>query len=1099
MLRRTLQRQHAAVRGAIVARRALRAFAAGASLVAIAVLLGAAGGGPGASTARLAALLVAIAATLALGVRALLAELPRFDHWLESVERARPDVRSWLRNALDLESNVPAGTSNELAGALVQEASERLGRTELATLRAPLQPARPLAAVGAATAALLAFSLLAPQTALRSWRTLWDPTLAAPPVTLVVEPGSVKLAPGATLAVRATVEGTAHAPKLLGDGPSPVPVLEADANGSRHWRFDLPPVTRARDYAVRVQRTESPRYQIALDGTPQPVSFTFEYHAPPYARLPVQTGSATRGDVAGLRGTRARVEVTFDRDVESLTAALPGARPFAWQAITPRRWRGELHVDGDGEWTLRAESPSGSSAHRYRIAALADAPPVLTVATPRGDLDLPAGSMVPYDVLVEDDLGVADVRLQWKKDAAAPWRDVPLAAPAGQPREARLAAQWDASALALLPGEAGTFRFEARDNNAIAGASRAHSPEFHLRFPSLSDLYEKLDQKQETVVQSLQRVAENARELQKSLDQLQRQAPRPQQGQSSQQFERAEEMRKALERQQELSRQVDQAAQQLQQHAADASEREAYRAELQQKLREMAELVKQIQSPEFREAMERMQRAIEQMDRRTMEQQLPQLQQANRDMLKQLERSLELLKALRDEERLDALAKRAEDLARQQDALNQEHGEQANGRDKPSASERADLAERQKAAAEQTEELAKDAAQAAQQTDNPQAQQGLQEASEMMQEQAAQQQAQAASESQSGQSQQAQQSGKKASESLRQSSQRMAQNSASAQAQRDAEQAAAMRRAAQDLVTLGQQASQNLKPGSSGSPQEQANRQTDLSEGIARVADSLAALGGQTTALPPEVQENLGRAMNQLSRSGREMSQGNRAGGEAAGRDAGRALADAVNALRDAEASMCNKPGTKPGEGQGGASGQKMGKLGQQQSALNARSKELTQRMSQQMRLSAGDQAEVRRLADEQARLRQELESIQRDEESKRELLGRLDQTRQDMQRAEEMLRAGQLDDQLEERQTQILSRMLDAQRSLHRREFDPQREARRGEDVARTSPAPLPDALLRENDRVRNGLLKADADRYPAQYRALIERYLQKLNGSAK
>lgn len=1098
MLRRTLQRHHAAVRGAIVARRALRAFAAGASLVVIAVLLGAAGGGPGASTARLAGLLAAIAAMLVLSVRTLLAELPRFDLWLESVERARPDVRSWLRNALDLEANVPAGTSSELAGALVNEAAERLGRTELATLRAPLQPSRPLAALGAATVALLAFSLLSPQTALRSWRTLWDPALAAPPVTLVVEPGSVKLAPGATLAVRATVEGSANAPKLLGEGPSPAPVLESDANGARHWRFDLPPVTRARDYAVRVQRTESPRYQIALDGTPQPVSFTFEYHAPSYARLPVQTGSATRGDVAALRGTRARVEVTFDRDVESLTAALPGARPFAWQAITPRRWRGELRVDEDGEWTLRAESPSGASAHRYRIAALADAPPVLTVATPRGDTDLPAGSMVPYDVLVEDDLGVADVRLQWKKEASSPWRDVPLASPAGQPREARLAAQWDASALALLPGEAGTFRFEARDNNAIGGASRAHSPEFHLRFPSLSDLYEKLDQKQETVAQSLQRVAENARELQKSLDHLQRQAPRPQQGQSSQQFERAEEMRKALERQQELSRQVDQAAQQLQQHAADASEREAYRAELQQKLREMAELVKQIQSPEFREAMERMQRAIEQMDRRTMEQQLPQLQQANRDMLKQLERSLELLKALRDEERLDALARRAEDLARQQDALNQEHGEQASGREKPDASERAELAERQKAAAEQTEQLAKDAAEAAQQASDPQAQEGLQEASQMMEQQAAPQQAQAASQSESGQPQQAQQAGAQASKSLRQSAERMAHSTARSQAQREAEQAAAMRRAAQDLVSLGQQGAQNMQR-TGASPQEQANRQTDISEGIARVADSLAALGGQTTSLPQDVQENLGRAMNEMSRSGRELAQGNRPGGEQAGTAAGQALTQAVNALRDAEASMCKKPGQKPGEGAEGGSGTKLGKIGQQQSALNGRSKELSQRMSEQMRLSAGDQAEVRRLADEQARLREELESIQRDEESKHELLGRLDQTRQDMQRAEEMLRAGQLDDQLEERQAQILSRMLDAQRSLHRREFDPQREARSGEDVARTSPAPLPDALLRENDRLRNGLLKADADRYPAQYRALIERYLQKLNGSPK
>ncbi|MFN8586801.1 MAG: hypothetical protein U0704_03290 [Candidatus Eisenbacteria bacterium] len=1095
MLRRTLQRRHADVRGAIVARRALRAAAAGAALVAIAVLAGVAGGGPGAATARLVALALALVAVLALSVRALLVELPRFDAWLEGVERARPDVRSWLRNALDLETRTPDGTSESLAAALVSEAGERLARTELDSLRPALAPRRPAFALAAAAAALLAFALVAPQQALRSWRTLWDPALAAPPVSLVVEPGSVRLAPGATLAIRASVRGTAAAPRLLGDGPSPAPVLETDADGARHWRFDLPPVTRARDYAVRVQRTTSERYAIALDGTPQPVSFTFEYRAPAYARLPVQTGSATRGDVAALRGSTARIEVTFDRDVESLRATLPGGRSAAWTAITPRRWRGELRVDGDGEWSLQAESPGGASRHAWRIAALADAPPVLTVATPRADLDLPAGSFVPFDVLAEDDLGVADVRLQWRKAASEAWRDVPLPAPAGQPREARVTSRWDASVLALLPGESGTFRFEARDNNAVSGASRAHSPEFHVRFPSLSDLYEKLDQQQETVAQSLQRVAQNARELQKSLDQLQRQAPRPGQQQQAPQFERAEEMRKALERQRELSKQVDAAAQQMQEHMADASEREAFRAELQQKLREMSELVRQIQSPEFKQALERMQQAIDRMDRSQMEQQLPKMQEMNREMLKDLERSLALLKALRDEERLDALAKRAEDLAKQQDQLNAEHQQQAGDR-RTSDADRRDLAQRQQQAAERTEQLAQDAREAAQQTDNPDAQQGLQQAAEQMSQEAEAQQQQAAQQAQQGDSKQASQSGQKASESLRQSSQRMNASSAQAQAQRNSEQLAAMRRAAQDLVTLGQQAAQSLQ---SSSAQEAANRQADLSEGIARVADSLNALGQDMTSLSPALQEQLGRAMNQMSRAGREMQQGNRPGGQQAGQAAGQALADAVNSLRDTEAAMCNKPGSKPGQGMPGKSGQKMGRLQQQQADLNGRSKELSQRLGQASRLTPGDQAELRRLADQQQRLREELQSIQRDEEAKRELLGRLDQTARDMQAAEEQLRAGQLGDDLEQRQAQILSRMLDAQRSLHRREFDPQREAERGADVPRPSPAPLPEGLLRESDRVRLGLLKADADRYPAQYRALIERYLQRLNGTPK
>jgi myosin heavy subunit len=176
-----------------------------------------------------------------------------------------------------------------------------------------------------------------------------------------------------------------------------------------------------------------------------------------------------------------------------------------------------------------------------------------------------------------------------------------------------------------------------------------------------------------------------------------------------------------------------------------------------------------------------------------------------------------------------------------------------------------------------------------------------------------------------------------------------------------------------------------------------------------------------------------------------------------------------------------------------------MSGLGEEQSELNKQSRELAKRLSEQMRLSAGDQAEMRRLAQEQARIRSELQSLQDEEAQRRQLLGRLDETRRDMQAVEEQLREGQPGGDLEERQNRILSRMLDAARSLNRRDYDPERESRTGADLARPSPAALPASLLRENDRLRFDLLKAEADRYPAQYRAFIESYLQRLNGSPR
>jgi hypothetical protein len=1119
-----LRSVHARVRRALVMRHALRASAAVIVLLVFAVTAGLAlPRTPATAWARLALVALGAVAVLALAVRATLRDTPRWDAWLESIESRFSELRSWLRNALDLETAPAAHTSGELAGALRGEAGHRLRGTPLDRTVPALAGRTPAIASAAALLSLAATLLLAPRLTLDSWHTLWSPAAAAPPVELVVEPGDVTLVPGASFAVRARVTGSPAAPRLTGDGAAPAAFLETNSGGVRRWRFDLPPVTRPRDYAVRVAGLTSPRYHIALAGEPRPVSFSSTITAPAYARLPLQTISGTRGDLAALAGSRAAVEVTFDRDLESLTASVNDGPAMSFSPITPRRWRGSVALNGDGSWALEARAATGEGRFRYKLSALPDAPPVLTVALPVGDLDLPAGQLVPYDVLAQDDLGVSELRLEWKKNAGDPWREQSLALFRDEPREARATARWDAAPLALLPGESGVFRFVALDNSRFGVRGRAVSNEFRVRFPSLNDLYASLDQKQDDVAKALEKAAEQSKELQKSLDKLERQPRSQVENPQNPSFERSEEMKKAAERQQALAQQVDDAARQMHESLDQAAEREAFQQQLQQKLKEMSELMKNIQSQEFKDALKNMQEALKKLDRRAMEEALPQMQEQNKDMLQQLERSLELLKQLRQEERMDALARRADELKAKQDELNREHAEQAQDRSSqppgqpPSAQPQAakpdapsdgkapssppdsdpqasqpSLGERQKQAAQESRELAKSARDAAHESEDKNGQQRLQEAANELEQNAAEEQESASERSKQGDSQGAQSSGKQASESLSKAADTMRDSAQQQQEEQDARNLAAVRRASQDLVSLSRAAQDNLEARQAAA--QAAEAQTDLSEGVARVADSLAALSQQTPFLSNKVNAALGRAMHGLSQSGKEMAQGGRERGEASGRSASASLNEAVKELRAAESSMCQKPGSKPG---GKTSSQRLGEIGQRQNQLNRQSREMARRLSKQLSMAQGEPAEMRRLADEQRRIREQLEEVRRDEEAKKSLLGRLDEVQKDMQKAEETLRQGEMGDELEQQQVQIMSRLLDAARSIHRRDFDPEREARRGEDVAHPSPAALSDDLFRENDRLRQDLLKADADRVPARYRSLIEAYLRSLNAT--
>ncbi|MGH7730204.1 MAG: hypothetical protein ACRENJ_03040, partial [Candidatus Eiseniibacteriota bacterium] len=984
--------------------------------------------------------------------------------------------------------------------------ARRLADTPIGA-RTPRIAARgPLLVIVAALGISAALALWLPARAQRSWATLWRPAAAAPAVRLVVEPGSVRLTPGAALTVRARVWGTTRSPGLLRDGEATVAATAEGRGegGARVWRFDLTQLTREQDYRVRVASVTSPRYRIALAGEPVPVSFEIEYRAPAYARLPMQRGSATRGDLTALRGSRARLMVTFDRDLTALEAALPDGRRAGWKAVTPRRWQGEVPVERDGEYALHAVAARGEGRFRYRVTPLADAPPLIAVRLPGGDVDLPAGQQIPVEVFAQDDLGLTQLKLQYRKDTNARWTDLPLARFSARPREARVASRWDASPLALLPGETATFRFELLDDNTVSGPGRAVSPTFRLRFPSLADLYERMDEKRADAQTTFEKVTERARELQQSLDRLARQTPRAALP-SPQSFERSEEMKSALERQQELGRRIDEAAKQLSESLNEATERRAFDEQLTRKMEELNALVRQVQSKEFREALRRMQEAMEKLDRKALENELPEWREENQRMLANLERTIELIKKLREEEKLQSLAQRADELKAMQDALNRElespepRPEDANqGRE--SAPRKGDeVAAEQEKVAQETEQLAEDAKESAEQTNEPSGKEALEEASRELDSEAAPAQREAAKQAQGRQRQQANRSGQKASESLQRAAKNLRDLASRMQQQQSDLDLAAVRRAAQDLLSLQRASERSLAPDSP--PRERADRQTDLSEGTSRVADSLYALARQTPFISPRLGEALGRAVTQLSTSGRELATGNRTRGEEAGRGAGESLNEAILELRATEQSMCQNPGAgqpqpRPGRQRRGES---MEKLSERQSDLNRRSQGVARRLSEQMRLQAGDRSELERLAQEQQRIREQMSEIRRGEEERRELLGRLDDTEREMKEIEELLRDGASDPSLEEKQTRILSRMLDATRSLNRRDFDPERESRPGEDLARRTPPELPPELLRPGDRLRLDLLKAEADRYPAQYRAFIEAYLKSLNGSPR
>ena len=1041
----------------------------------------------------------ALALLLVLVVRPLLAR-PSLKALALSAEERFPESKALLVNALELSPVAQGPSGNALAAAVVREANRRAPGLDLAALAPRAVPRRALVVFTAATVAWALGMIVAPGPLGTSFGRILNPRAAAATlVTLEVEPGDVTLPPGATLHVRALVEGSGRRPTLVferGGKTERVRMETAEATG----RFEaaVRGVAEPGTYMVEVAGVSSPLYAVALAGQAGVVSFDLTYRFPAYTKLPAETQSATRGDVTALEGTVVDYVVNLDRNARSVRLSTPGRGQVELRALSPKRWTGTFTVGAAGALGLEALVEGKTLASTYRVQPIPDQPPMLTVIEPEGDLDLPAGQRIPVWTVVSDDFGVTNLSLVAQVEDG-PARRVPLASWPERPREASLGADWDASSLGLLPGKSATFFFELRDNDAVGGPNVTVSRTFTLRFPLLSELYDAMGEKHEETQAALEETKKKAEEVARQTEALARSL----QNERELTWEKKQAAREAAEAQRELAQKIAEQAEALEQQASAASERQAYQQQLLDKMQELSKLVAELQNEELRRSLEELNQRIEKTDPRQLQQQMKDLSQQQKEMLEGLERSIELMKKIRQEEKAHEAAQRAEELAERQKALNEDAtkkpADDAARAEKLAAEQKrleAEAAALEKKLEELAKELSEQQQQSGEQPPKDPAADAMEKAADQLQkdvqpkmDQA--EQAHRKSAKNQGQQKQAQQSGKQAQQSLEQMAQQLDQAADQMSGEENAAAAEAMRRSAQDLVDLSRAGEQALSR--AGGDRERAERQEDLKEGAERVIEDLVETGKDTPYLGPEAMKELGRAINSLSQSRDAFAQGNPGRGKQAGEQAGEALDKAVISLRES-AAACQKPGS----GQSGKSGksarEQMQSLAGQQDGLNGETQQMSERLSRQQRLAAGDQATLERLAGEQRAIRQGLEEALQTAKPEDNLLGRMDAAEEEMKQVEERLRQGDVDAETLARQEKILSRMLDAQRSLNRRDFDEQRESRTGRTVPRPPPADLRAALLEREARARYDLLRAQAEKYPGEYRSLVEAYLRRL-----
>ena len=971
------------------------------------------------------------------------------------------------------------------------------------------------------------------------------------PYALQVEPGDVSLVRGEPLEVSARAVGT-NLPltATLEVGRTDERAVErvrlrVGADG--RFAHTLPSVRASVRYRVLTDATASPWYTATAEARPLVRGVRVRVTPPGYSGRRSQLLPEGVGDVTGLAGSTVRVQVGLGG-----AAAARGWLRLAWQGgpvqrvplrIGPAGALGQFRLRGPGTYSVHLETADGLASTDpavYSLGTLGDAPPqIVLVAGADGSLDAGPRRLT---FRITDDFGFSGAALVWRLverrgGGATGFRRVGLGART-RPLDQEVGASWRVPGA--RPGDVVELYGEVRDNRA-GGAQTARTAVLTLRFPSLAEEIERVGAERDSTREALDQLQEDAERSGERFDKL-RQDLR-------EQPEADWEDRRQVDQLRQEQAQLREQAQQLQDQMRSLTEQMRAAGTLDdqtmRQLDDMQRVMDELDAPELQDALRRLQEAMEQLDLREMLETADEAAQREEDFRKRLERAQRLMERLETAVELEESARLADDLAereaqiaRDTDALQAERPPDAptaeaetpdgaepadaeSATDEASASERRpNTAEARQQIAEEQRQVAEDAAALREQMEEirermremgnaPSA--PMQEAMQNMQDEGGlpEQMEQNAEQVEQNQLQEAQQQQQSMAETLKDMAEQMRQQGAQMQGQQQQVDTAAIRRALEDVLTLSREqealgARTQQIPSRNPALVPVARRQSELRDGLRAVVDTLDRVAQTVPALRAEVTRRADDAAREMALALERLADRQAAPSVAYQKTAMSHLNELALLLSDLldqmEPSGSGSGGGGTGQGQGSA--QQLQQMGQEQSQLNQRIQEMLNQSAGD-RLSRDGQARAREMADQQERIRRQLrDMIERGSKAGGQGGGLTPGEQSALKRVEEQmaeaaaeLRRGRMDARNAPRQTEIVQKLIETERSVNQRGQEQKREAETGSRRDADRPPPLR-AGDRPADRVRRDLIRALDSGYSDDYQDLIKRYFERLQG---
>jgi hypothetical protein len=313
----------------------------------------------------------------------------------------------------------------------------------------------------------------------------------------------------------------------------------------------------------------------------------------------------------------------------------------------------------ENELGLRNENPV-----QYSLKAIGDAAPGVEILKPGQDIPFPTAKRVDIKAVSRDDFGVKALILYYRvgdRTSLIPQNLKPDFRPMP---EYEVEFPWMLDTLALQPGVKVSYYIQAEDACSPV-PNVATTSTYHISMPSMYDLYRGEEMTQETVNQKLEEFFEAQKlrreALMKAYEQIRHEEKLD--------YEATRAIEKALQEGEKQQQEAENILESLKNLEQKMEENPFSTPESLERMQKVSELLNEVLDDETKKMMEQLRESLK--DLKVNPEDLQKYQEAFKmeDYLKGLDRTIELLEQVREQQKFNALGNAIEDLIQRQKHL----------------------------------------------------------------------------------------------------------------------------------------------------------------------------------------------------------------------------------------------------------------------------------------------------------------------------------------------------------------------------------------------------------------------------------------------